>query len=136
LQSLMAQSASDFGLKETAKKAKAVRDGDRVSASLRQRNVTQPAYRKPLLAQADGGAGNSIRPDTGNRVRRSKKIERCPVSRSRELKAAQAAVVPARSSALVFTGASRWVTKVDETVSSVWRKPHGILDMRVDSPYV
>lgn len=73
MQSLMAQSASDFGLEETAKKAKAVRDGDRVSASLRQRNITQPAYRKLLLAQADGGAGNSIRPDTGNRVRQSKR---------------------------------------------------------------
>lgn len=107
MQSLMSQSASGFGLKETAKKAKAVRDGNRVSASLKKRNITQPAYRKPLLAQADGGVGNSIRSDPGNRVRQSKKIERCPVSKSRELKAAKVAVVLARLSAVVFTGASR-----------------------------
>lgn len=88
----MAQSASDFGLKETAKKAEAVRDGNRFSASLKKRNISQPAYRKPLLAQADGGAGNSIRSEIGNSFRQSKKAERCPVSKSRGLKAAQAAV--------------------------------------------
>jgi len=90
----MMQSASDFGLKETAQKAEAMRHGDRFSASLRIRNIPQPDHRKPQLAQAYGGAGNSVRSDTGNRARPAKKGERRPVVKSRGLKAVKAAVVP------------------------------------------
>jgi len=43
----MTQSASDFGLKQNAEKAEAVRDGDRFSASLKKRDISQLAYRKP-----------------------------------------------------------------------------------------